>query len=119
MRKSLRRWVLRLARSTGNGPTPELGCFAISASRNKHKKVCIIWRTWSAFVALVVEDQMSTRVSREKAVFVEALEIADREQRSQFLYQACGTDPALREQVENISTLSQSAVDFYKDASPA
>ena len=62
---------------------------------------------------------MSTRVPREKAVFVEALEIADPEQRSQFLDQACGADPALREQVEKLLALSPSAGDFFKDCSPA
>src|SRR5689334_5976737 len=62
---------------------------------------------------------MSTRVPREKAVFVEALEIADPEQRSQFLDKACGADHALREQVEKLLALSQSACDFFKDCSPA
>ena len=37
---------------------------------------------------------------REKAVFCEALEITDPEQRRQFLDQACGADKALREGVE-------------------
>jgi serine/threonine protein kinase len=62
---------------------------------------------------------MSTRVPREKAVFVEALEIADPEQRRQFLDHACGADPALREQVEKLFALSQSAGDFFKDCAPA
>ena len=62
---------------------------------------------------------MSTQVPREKAVFVEALEIADPEQRSQFLDQACGADAALREQVEKLLALSQSAGDFFKDCAPA
>jgi serine/threonine protein kinase len=62
---------------------------------------------------------MSTRVPREKAVFVDALEIADPEQRSQFLDQACGADQALREQVEKLLALSQSAGDFFKDCAPA
>ena len=62
---------------------------------------------------------MSTRVPREKAVFVEALEIADPEQRRQFLDQACGADQALREQVEKLLALSQSAGDFFKDCAPA
>ncbi|MGO9479891.1 MAG: serine/threonine protein kinase [Limisphaerales bacterium] len=62
---------------------------------------------------------MSTRVPREKAVFVEALEIADPEQRRQFLDQACGADKALREQVEKLLALSQSAGDFFKDCAPA
>ncbi len=62
---------------------------------------------------------MSTRVPREKAVFVEALEIADPEQRRQFLDQACGADKALREQVEKLLALSQSAGDFFKECAPA
>jgi hypothetical protein len=62
---------------------------------------------------------MSIRVPREKAVFIEALEIADPEQRRQFLDQACGADQALREQVEKLLALSQSAGDFFKDCAPA
>ena len=62
---------------------------------------------------------MSARIPREKAVFVEALEIADPEQRSQFLDQACGADHALREQVLKLLALSQSAGDFFKDCAPA
>ena len=62
---------------------------------------------------------MSTRIPREKAVFVGALEIADPEQRRQFLDQACGADQALREQVERLLGLSQSAGDFFKDCAPA
>ena len=62
---------------------------------------------------------MSTRIPREKAVFVEALEIADPEQRRQFVDQACGADQALREQVERLLGLSQSAGDFFKDCAPA
>jgi len=62
---------------------------------------------------------MSTRVPREKAVFVEALEIADPERRSRFLDQACGADHALRQQVEKLLALSQSAGDFFKECAPA
>src|SRR5208337_314583 len=62
---------------------------------------------------------MSTRVLREKAVFVEALEIADPEERRQFLDQACGADHALREQVEKLLAFSQSAGVFFKDCAPA
>jgi serine/threonine protein kinase len=62
---------------------------------------------------------MSTRVPREKAIFVEALEIADPEQRGLFLDQACGADQALREQVEKLLALSQSAGDFFQDCAPA
>jgi DNA invertase Pin-like site-specific DNA recombinase len=62
---------------------------------------------------------MSTRVPREKALFVQALEIEDPEQRSQFLDQACGTDLPLREQVQNLLALSQSAGNFFTDCAPA
>jgi serine/threonine protein kinase len=62
---------------------------------------------------------MSTRVPHEKAVFCEALEITDPEQRRQFLDQACGADKALRAQVERLLALSQSAGDFFKDCAPA
>src|ERR1700690_957568 len=62
---------------------------------------------------------MSTRIPREKAVFCQALEIADPEQRRQFLDQACGADKVLREQVERLLALSQSAGDFFKDCAPA
>ena len=62
---------------------------------------------------------MSNRIPREKAVFVEALEMADPEQRRQFLDQACGADQALREQVEKLLALSPSAGDFFKDCAPA
>ena len=62
---------------------------------------------------------MSTRVPREKAVFCEALEITDPEQRRQFLDQACGADEALRAQVERLLALSQSAGDFFKDCAPS
>jgi hypothetical protein len=44
---------------------------------------------------------MSTPVPREKALFIEALEIEDPKQRSEFLDQACGADVALREEVQN------------------
>src|SRR5271166_1887389 len=66
-----------------------------------------------------MNGQMSTRVPHEKAVFCEALEIADPEQRRQFLDQACGADHALREQVEKLLAFSQSAGVFFKDCTPA
>src|ERR1017187_4165431 len=66
-----------------------------------------------------MNGQMSTRIPREKAVFCEALEIADPEQRRQFLDQACGADEALRAQVERLLALSQSAGDFFKDCAPS
>jgi len=62
---------------------------------------------------------MSTRVPREKAVFCQALEITDPEQRRQFLEQACGADKALRERVERLLGLSQSAGDFFTECRPA
>jgi hypothetical protein len=62
---------------------------------------------------------MSTEGPREKAVFCQALEIADPEQRRQFLDQACGADQALREQVEKLLAISPSAGDFFKDCAPA
>src|SRR3974390_3010509 len=62
---------------------------------------------------------MSIRVPREKAVFCQALEIADAEQRRQFLDQACGADKALREQVEKLFAFSQNAGYFFKDCAPA
>jgi serine/threonine protein kinase len=62
---------------------------------------------------------MITRVALEKAVFCEALEITDPEQRRQFLDQACGADKALREQVEKLLALSQGAGDFFKECAPA
>src|SRR4030095_113591 len=56
---------------------------------------------------------------REKAVFCEALEITNPAQRRQFLDQACGADKALREGVERLLALSQSAGDFFKGCAPA
>ena len=52
---------------------------------------------------------MSTQVPREKAIFCQALEIADPEQRRKFVEQACGVDKALREQVDRLLALSPSA----------
>jgi hypothetical protein len=62
---------------------------------------------------------MSTRIPREKAVYCQALEITDPEQRRQFLNQACGADEALREQVERLLGLSQSAGDFFSECHSA
>jgi serine/threonine protein kinase len=62
---------------------------------------------------------MSTRIQHEKAVFCQALEITDPEQRRQFLDQACGADQALREQVEKLLALSRIAGDFFNDCAPA
>jgi serine/threonine protein kinase len=65
------------------------------------------------------EGDMSSPVAREKAVFCQAVEIADPEQRRQFLDQACGADKALRAQVERLLALSQSAGDIFKGCAPA
>src|SRR6266481_4754 len=62
---------------------------------------------------------MSNSVAREKAVFCEAVEITDLEQRRQFLDQACGADKVLRAQVEGLLALSQGSGDFFKDCAPA
>src|SRR5580765_4999739 len=62
---------------------------------------------------------MSTRGQREKAVFCQALEIGDPAQRRRFLDEACSTDHALREAVEKLLALSESAGDFFKDCAPA
>ena len=61
---------------------------------------------------------MSNSVAREKAVFCEAVEITDLEQRRQFLDEACGSDKSLRQQVESLLALSQSAGDFFKECAP-
>src|SRR5678810_506515 len=62
---------------------------------------------------------MSDSIAREKAVFCEAVEITDLEQRRQFLEQACGADKALRAQVEGLLSLSQGSGDFFKECAPA
>src|SRR6266851_2616482 len=62
---------------------------------------------------------MSNSVAREKAVFCEAVEITDLEQRRQFLEQACGADKALRAQVEGLLALSQGSGDFFNECAPA
>ncbi|MGH7970234.1 MAG: hypothetical protein ACREIC_16045, partial [Limisphaerales bacterium] len=62
---------------------------------------------------------MSAPVPREKAVFCQALEITDPEQRRQFLDQECGADKALREQVERLLGFSQSAGEFFDECHPA
>lgn len=62
---------------------------------------------------------MSNRELREKAVFCEALEITDPEQRRLFLDKSCGADAALRAQVERLLALSQGAGDFFDRCRPA
>src|SRR4030095_9430396 len=65
------------------------------------------------------KEDMSSRVPREKAVFCEAVEITDFEQRRQFLDRACGADKALLAQVEGLFALSQGSGDFFKECPPA
>src|SRR5688572_18030942 len=62
---------------------------------------------------------MSNRVPREKAVFVEALEIDDSERRRRFLDQACGAFTAVREAVEKVLALATSDGAVFKDCAPA
>src|SRR4030095_11214884 len=62
---------------------------------------------------------MSTRLIREKALFCQAVEIADAEQRRRFLDGACGADEALRKAVEKLLALSETAGEFFKDCAPA
>ncbi len=62
---------------------------------------------------------MSNSVAREKAVFCEAVEITDLEQRRQFLDHACGSDHVLRAQVERLLALSEGSGDFFKECAPA
>jgi serine/threonine protein kinase len=62
---------------------------------------------------------MSTQVPREKAVFCEAVEITDPEQRRRFLDAACGADKTLRERVEALLAMSQNAGDFFNECRPA
>jgi hypothetical protein len=62
---------------------------------------------------------MSTRIPREKVLFCQVMEIADLEQRRQFLDQACGADKAWREQVERLLALSPSAGNFFEQCAPA
>src|SRR5689334_9573247 len=62
---------------------------------------------------------MSTGVPREKALFCEALEIADAERRRHFLAEACGADKVLRERVEALLAVSETAGDFFGDCGRA
>jgi eukaryotic-like serine/threonine-protein kinase len=62
---------------------------------------------------------MNTSVPREKAVFCQAVEITDPEERSQFLDQACGTDKLLRERVEGLLEISKTSGDFFEKCTPA
>ena len=62
---------------------------------------------------------MSAQVPREKAVFCEAVEITDSRKRREFLDEACGADKELRQRVEGLLALSQTAGDFFDDCTPA
>ena len=62
---------------------------------------------------------MSTQVPRERAIFCQVLEIADPEQRRQFLDRACVLDMELRKRVESLLALSPNAGDFFNQCAPA
>jgi serine/threonine protein kinase/tetratricopeptide (TPR) repeat protein len=62
---------------------------------------------------------MGSNNSREKAVFCEAVDITDPEQRRRFLDTACGADKSLRERVEALLAMSQTAGAFIDDCRPA
>jgi hypothetical protein len=62
---------------------------------------------------------MSNRIPREKAVFCQAVEITDLEQRRRFLDEACGADKLLRSQVEKLLALSPGAGNFFEQCAPA
>jgi serine/threonine protein kinase len=62
---------------------------------------------------------MNSPVPREEAVFCQALEFTDPEQRRRFLDQACGADKALRQRVEELLVLSEGAGDFFNECSLA
>src|SRR6185369_4568740 len=99
---------------------PGLGYFATSASTRKGRNFfCIILANVVCVWRISRTGQMSTEGPREKAVFCQALEIADPEQRRQFLDDVCGADAALREQVEKLLAISPSAGDFFQDCAPA
>lgn len=62
---------------------------------------------------------MNTQVLREKAVFCQALEISDPEQRREFLDRACGVDEALRKAVDKLLSVSERAGHFFKECDAA
>jgi len=59
---------------------------------------------------------MSTSSQREKAVFCEALEISDPDQRRQFLDRACGGDGELRQTVEELLAAQEAAERFFTES---
>ena len=56
---------------------------------------------------------------REQSLFEAALDFADPAQRRAFLDRECGEDHALRERIEKLLALSQSADDFFTKCGPA
>ena len=62
---------------------------------------------------------MSNQIPREKAVFCQAVEISDLEQRRRFLDEACGADNVLRQQVERLLAVSPNAGNFFEQCAPA
>ena len=56
---------------------------------------------------------------REQSLFEAALDFADPAQRRAFLDQACGEDKALRQRIEQLLALSNSADAFFTECAPA
>ncbi|HEV2327344.1 MAG TPA: serine/threonine-protein kinase [Verrucomicrobiae bacterium] len=59
---------------------------------------------------------MSTSSQGEKAVFLEALEISDVQQRRQFLDEACAGDKGLRDAVEELLAAQEAAERFFTES---
>ena len=58
---------------------------------------------------------MSISISREKAVFYAALDVADPAQRREFLAQACASDAELRAAVEELLAAHADTEQFFDD----
>ena len=58
---------------------------------------------------------MSEQQNSLQSILVEALEIADAQQRAVFLSQACGADPALRREVEELIQALSAAGKFLSE----
>ena len=58
---------------------------------------------------------MSISISREKAVFYAALDVADPAQRREFLDQACASDVELRVAVERLLAANADSDQFFDD----
>jgi hypothetical protein len=58
---------------------------------------------------------MSEQQNSLQIIFVEALEIEDAQQRAAFLFQACGTDSALRREVEELIQAHAAAGNFLPE----